>query len=668
MRTSWLLVSITVFLSKIKATQSIPANTTCDVTKEFDCGSGILGCLPKAWQCDNVKDCHNGADEINCEPNDCKEGELLCQDRRCVKGRFKCDGLPDCYDDTDEEFCEYNSRRHNVLAPFNFGDPRFYIKNGGYDSNGCRPGFGYCAKQKLCIPNLLFCDGFRDCYDGYEDERNCTKSHDAEESSGPCKNKFVCKTNQTYKDEVCIQMEEVCNGKKECPLGDDESEKCWECSTKHCGHQCKKTPTGAKCACNKGYRLDSDGVTCIDIDECTQPKRACDHFCENQMGSFRCSCANGYQLKADGKTCEPTTKTEGTLYIGHWDEIRQIPLEDFTAMDSTSTYKTEGYLEAFTYFRRDNTFFMSLCDSFIAKKCQLEVRENGISRIILENISGLKHLAVDWIGVLRDFFAIYPMRGLLFFSDRHNRTSRIMMTNMDGSQMQSLFERDFTFITTLTIDVVKNDLYFNDVYTQNLHRLNIDTMKNEVIASNFPTLMTESIAYHNGFLYFSELMGEVRVFDVTRSGVSAHQILHHHFRSMRNLKMPLTNIVVNATSQQLEPSHNSCKELDCPWICVIVPDFTAKCLCPNGYTSSILGTTCVPSLTGAGEHDNLTHIALESMKKYCEAGVGCMNGGSCREVLNKKNKKDEIADTVSIVSKSTIGTVVYYENDAVSLG
>ncbi|CAL2030442.1 unnamed protein product [Caenorhabditis brenneri] len=652
-------------------TQSTSPNTTCDLSKEFDCGTE---CIPKPWKCDNIKDCQNGADEIDCEPNSCKEGEMLCNNGVCVPGTVKCDGHKDCYDESDEKFCGHISYSLKENYRFFYGDPNHYKYDGGYDENGCLPGFGLCGTPQVCIPNRSFCDGIQDC-SYYSDENHCTpggpggKNDWFSRTENPCKNMFACKKNH-WRDQKCINETEVCNGKQDCPLGEDESKKCSECSSTHCEHKCKNTPTGAKCECKKGYQLDSDGFSCVDLDECTLPERACHHFCENTIGSFRCSCARGYQFKADGKTCELTNPSEGFLLFSVSHEIKKRPLQDFTETNFSITYKnwTAGGILAFDYSRRDNKFFISYEERKVGTKLIME--QNGKSRVLREN-GGIEkiysHLVVDWIGGnlffqesvggligennTRSFiaictmdgrfyrrlfevnenvqgFAIHPMRGLLFW---HEGSTRIMMANMDGSEVQPLVESKYPLTYMFAIDHVNHDIYYESRDNEREHkirRVNIDTRKTEVIASNYET-HSMSMAYHNGFIFWFDLRGGLRVLEVARKGARAHRVLkNQHWRA------PLSSMVVNDSLHQVEPSAgNPCKELDCPWICVIVPGFTAKCLCPDGYTSSILDTTCIPSLIETGEQDNL--IGLELMSDYCKAGQGCLNGGSCREVYNK---------------------------------
>ncbi|EGT37799.1 hypothetical protein CAEBREN_11879 [Caenorhabditis brenneri] len=236
MKTVWLfelfilclIKSLTAHLANFQVTtQATSLNSTCDLFKQFDCGTE---CIPKSWQCDNMKDCPNGADEMDCEPSYCPEGQMLCEHGGCVPGAYKCDGHDDCYDKSDEKYCGHISYSLSENPSFNFGDPNHYKNDGGYDKNGCLPGFGLCGIQQLCIPNRSFCDGKEDCFKE-SDERNCTSGGTDENSwpstisRNPCQNKFVCEKKHFWDDQKCINQEELCNGKKDCPLGDDETEK-----------------------------------------------------------------------------------------------------------------------------------------------------------------------------------------------------------------------------------------------------------------------------------------------------------------------------------------------------------------------------------------------------------------------------------------------------------
>ena len=42
----------------------------------------------------------------------------------------------------------------------------------------------------------------------------------------------------------------------------------------------------------------------VDVDECNDTAlNYCDHYCMNSIGSYNCSCDDGYRLSSDGHTC-----------------------------------------------------------------------------------------------------------------------------------------------------------------------------------------------------------------------------------------------------------------------------------------------------------------------------------------------------------------------------
>ena len=66
-----------------------------------------------------------------------------------------------------------------------------------------------------------------------------------------------------------------------------------------CSHVCYNSPGSYSCKCPNGYKMDRDDRTCIDIDECTTNIHNCPHqsHCHNTLGTFRCHCLPGYQMK-----------------------------------------------------------------------------------------------------------------------------------------------------------------------------------------------------------------------------------------------------------------------------------------------------------------------------------------------------------------------------------
>lgn len=74
---------------------------------------------------------------------------------------------------------------------------------------------------------------------------------------------FLCNDNTT-----CLPLSKVCNGKDDCPKGDDESSKCHfakdECNSNTCPKdaRCHYLPSGSVCICPKGYSFNATSSKC----------------------------------------------------------------------------------------------------------------------------------------------------------------------------------------------------------------------------------------------------------------------------------------------------------------------------------------------------------------------------------------------------------------------
>ena len=75
-------------------------------------------------------------------------------------------------------------------------------------------------------------------------------------------------------------------------------------STNGCTQTCINTHGSYSCSCDAGYRLASDGRSCIDIDECAEDTDRCNQTCINTVGNYTCSCKSGYRLASDKQMCD----------------------------------------------------------------------------------------------------------------------------------------------------------------------------------------------------------------------------------------------------------------------------------------------------------------------------------------------------------------------------
>lgn len=97
--------------------------------------------------------------------------------------------------------------------------------------------------------------------------RDCTNGEDEMKCEVTCEeDQYVCKTQELVSNtafRACVNRKHVCDGMKDCPLGDDE-EKCpikRQCTLEDkCEKQCITTFDGkSACTCPIGFLLAPDG-------------------------------------------------------------------------------------------------------------------------------------------------------------------------------------------------------------------------------------------------------------------------------------------------------------------------------------------------------------------------------------------------------------------------
>lgn len=128
----------------------------------------------------------------------------------------------------------------------------------------------------------------------------------------PCTNGFRCKTGN------CLDWKLVCNNKQDCDDGSDEGGTCGKfkstlfrtflsnfyliftdtaCENNPCQQMCVKTPSGSRCDCYEGYKLEGNAKSCTEIKYCEQYPPLCAQMCEQIGHSYQCTCFSGYQVR-----------------------------------------------------------------------------------------------------------------------------------------------------------------------------------------------------------------------------------------------------------------------------------------------------------------------------------------------------------------------------------
>ncbi|XP_065565688.1 fibrillin-1-like isoform X2 [Artemia franciscana] len=124
---------------------------------------------------------------------------------------------------------------------------------------------------------------------------------------------------------TCIDLNECMNGQANCNPG-----------------KCMNTIGSARCICPEGYQY-TEGLTCEDIDECKLPDLPCSQKCINLPGAFRCDCQSGFALSSDGMTCDLKNKSEVRNSTSSGDQPLKISVKSLKTINGTKQSTNHFY-------------------------------------------------------------------------------------------------------------------------------------------------------------------------------------------------------------------------------------------------------------------------------------------------------------------------------------
>jgi len=191
------------------------------------------------YRCDNILDCPEGTDEMNCQPkclrhhsflsdevpldilsgkcifgiHACTDTHFTCEVSGCVSLDKVCDQKKDCKDGSDEDpvIC-----KQLILTRTDYSH-NMCLYNPQVSTNQIIPDevceYDECSRKfkcyiTYCIPFSLLCDGKLDCPYG-EDEENC--------ATVKCVGLLQCRDST-----VCVHPDNICDGILDCIHKDDE--------------------------------------------------------------------------------------------------------------------------------------------------------------------------------------------------------------------------------------------------------------------------------------------------------------------------------------------------------------------------------------------------------------------------------------------------------------
>lgn len=180
--------------------------------------------------------------------------------------------------------CRTPNRCDNLCLPSTNKDGYTCACAQGFRSEGkkcipdCKPSDFICHNTFKCLPFWWQCDGQDDCGD-MEDEHYGI--------NGSCPEfkcdlgQMACKMDGVNSTATCINPPEICDGKKDCPLGDDERPQLCQsylCTEGHfkCANDSKCIPQTAVCDGNNDCSNGADERDCGE-GECSQGRFRCDN-------------------------------------------------------------------------------------------------------------------------------------------------------------------------------------------------------------------------------------------------------------------------------------------------------------------------------------------------------------------------------------------------------
>ncbi|XP_047405620.1 prolow-density lipoprotein receptor-related protein 1-like [Sciurus carolinensis] len=571
----------------------------CNRTRQAACGEK---CIPVTWLCNGEQECVDGTDE-QCEEACAGHPQAWqCDNGRCISISWLCDGAGDCLDGSDEVDCDLTVTAcpdHKVQCPgksqcLDAGELCDLHQDcaDGSDKAHCPqshcPAGQWQCQNKVCVMDSWRCDGIDQCGD-YSDEHICAS----------------CPEGMVGCDEGrCIPETLMCDGEADCADGTDEPTTCGKnCSLVNggCEGQCSDTHWGVQCSCGAGWRLQPDGQSCGDVDECSMAFSPCGQLCHNTPGSYSCDCIQGYQLN-NGSECRVTD--DGVKILIARDQELGVLDRKTGIYESLIPIKSRPIsvaydLERSTYFWVDevlNVFVLGK-PNFVPLYPELTA-VNSISldwstgqlywassfaRVICAGLSdGRGYVKILEKDLVPEQLVVFPEKKYLYWVNRGGTGVRtVESAGMDGSDRKVLAVLTTEEPLGLTLDHVTDRLYWISEYKKSIETVKVDGSGRY----SFPEIFLEDenpvglAVFENSFFWANK----TQLFYTSPRSPKERQVL---------LDTSMSAFSVLHKSLQPKSRYPACAPGSCSHLCLLSPVHPKgyKCVCPEGMFLSHSGT------------------------------------------------------------------------------
>ncbi|XP_060461940.1 signal peptide, CUB and EGF-like domain-containing protein 2 isoform X6 [Panthera onca] len=218
-------------------------------------------------------------------------------------GRSRAPGPPEDVDECAQglDDCHTNALCQNTLTSYKCSCKPGYRGDGRQceDIDECENEFnGGCVHDCLNIPGNYRCT----CFDGFmlaHDGHNCLDVDECLENNGGCQH--TCVNVMGSYECRCKEGFFLSDNQHTCIHRSEEGLSCMN-QNHGCGHICKEAPKGnVACECRPGFELAKNQRDCILT--CNHGNGGCQHSCEDTTEGPECSCHPGYKMHTDGRSC-----------------------------------------------------------------------------------------------------------------------------------------------------------------------------------------------------------------------------------------------------------------------------------------------------------------------------------------------------------------------------